>query len=181
MNHCRRRSIKLITAGTAVTLSRLPVHWTQPVVESVLLPAHAQMSPTPSAGDSLLHFSAVLSNPDGGDCGPDAREMVTVANSGAGPADLSGLAIVRIFADLTTDTIATLSGVLAAGASITVDVCDGSTAGGSAVLNNQLGGVLSLINGADVLDLISYPPSPAEGTIFNYGPNPTSTPPPRGS
>ena len=47
----RRRLIKVLAfGGVAVTARSVPESWTQPVVEQVLLPAHAQMSPGAGPG-----------------------------------------------------------------------------------------------------------------------------------
>jgi hypothetical protein len=47
-NNSRRKLIKSVlgVGGAIVTASQLPRQWTRPIVESVLLPAHAQMSQT---------------------------------------------------------------------------------------------------------------------------------------
>lgn len=45
-SHSRRAVLKKIVAGTgiAATVAALPEKWTQPVVDKVLVPAHAQTS-----------------------------------------------------------------------------------------------------------------------------------------
>lgn len=41
----RRRLMGAVAAGAVVAVKGLPERWTKPVVDSVILPAHAQMSP----------------------------------------------------------------------------------------------------------------------------------------
>jgi hypothetical protein len=41
----RRRAIKLVAGGVVVATIALPSKWTRPIVESVVVPAHAQASP----------------------------------------------------------------------------------------------------------------------------------------
>jgi hypothetical protein len=41
----RRRAIKIITIGGALATLVLPSRWTKPVIEAVVVPAHAQASP----------------------------------------------------------------------------------------------------------------------------------------
>lgn len=44
-NNNRRRALKLLLGGSVVgTAAALPTRWTRPVVEAVVLPAHAQLS-----------------------------------------------------------------------------------------------------------------------------------------
>lgn len=45
MENDRRRLLKALTlGGGAVTITKLPATWSKPVLESVMLPAHAQTS-----------------------------------------------------------------------------------------------------------------------------------------
>jgi len=62
----RRRLIKiLVGSGAAVTLARVaPERWTRPVVEAVVLPAHAQMSYVLN-GTYHAEVTAVLASNDG--------------------------------------------------------------------------------------------------------------------
>jgi len=171
--------------------------WSTPIIQSIVLPAHAQTSsattpppttlapttPAPTTtvdpGMPLLHISAVIPNPVGGDCGPDAREIVSLSNAGTAPADLTGHSINRVVTS-GAELLVSLSGVISAGQTIDYDVCQGSTAGTSARLNNMLGGVVSVTDGSGIIDIVRYPSvlnGPAEGTVVTYGATPsTGTP-----
>jgi hypothetical protein len=46
----RRRALKIVASGAVVATIALPSKWTRPVVESIVVPAHAQASPTPTTG-----------------------------------------------------------------------------------------------------------------------------------
>jgi hypothetical protein len=47
----RRRAMKVLGAGGVVAATlMLPSKWTKPVVESIIVPAHAQASAPPSTG-----------------------------------------------------------------------------------------------------------------------------------
>lgn len=173
----RRNALKQIAAASV---------WTAPVVHSIVIPAHAQTSPSPTPeepGTALLHISAILSNPVGGDCtDSSAREIVSISNAGDAPADLSGHQINRVtFAG--AETLVSLSGTISPGQTIEYDVCQGTSAGGaSARLNNTLGGIVTFTNGADFVDIVQYPPipnGPQEGTEVTYGPTPSTDVPPR--
>jgi hypothetical protein len=41
----RRRAIKIMAGGALVTTIALPSRWTRPIVESIIVPAHAAASP----------------------------------------------------------------------------------------------------------------------------------------
>ena len=41
----RRQVLKIITIGGVATTLLLPSKWTKPIVESIVVPAHAQASP----------------------------------------------------------------------------------------------------------------------------------------
>ena len=41
----RRHVLKIITIGGVATTLLLPSRWTKPIVESIVVPAHAQASP----------------------------------------------------------------------------------------------------------------------------------------
>ena len=61
----RRTLLKSIAAGSGVIISgkSLPENWTKPVVDSVLLPAHAQTSRVePSPGDTVGNFGAFVTD-----------------------------------------------------------------------------------------------------------------------
>lgn len=55
----RRNTIKVLVASGAVITGRtLPESWTKPVIDSVVLPAHAQMSPQDEESPDTTTFSA---------------------------------------------------------------------------------------------------------------------------
>jgi hypothetical protein len=69
----RRKLLKSIAAGTGVVVAgkSLPENWTKPVVDSVMLPAHAQTSPVsktcPEAGTGSTPITLIVqagANPD---------------------------------------------------------------------------------------------------------------------
>jgi|GEM_PF-3467626 len=64
-NRRRRRLLPLAAAGIVAT--GLPAHWRKPVIDSVLLPAHAQTTSGPigDPGFSLTELRTVLSVPSG--------------------------------------------------------------------------------------------------------------------
>lgn len=81
----RRRLLKVLASGSGavVGMKTLPAHWTQPVLDSVALPAHAQTSPDLS-----------LSDP----CGIDMQEtegnlVFSVSGAIVGGGDLGGIQI----------------------------------------------------------------------------------------
>ncbi|WP_457937716.1 hypothetical protein [Mesorhizobium sp. 10J20-29] len=49
-NVTRRRALKIVASGAVVATIALPSKWTRPIVESIVVPAHAQASPTPTTG-----------------------------------------------------------------------------------------------------------------------------------
>lgn len=56
-NPGRRTTLKtLLTGGGFVTLSAAPGHWVKPVVDAVVLPAHAQTSPQVAANGFAVSF-----------------------------------------------------------------------------------------------------------------------------
>ena len=62
-NESRRKLLKSIAAGSGAIVAgkSLPEKWSRPVVDSVLLPAHAQTSPTPPA-DTPPAINGVFTN-----------------------------------------------------------------------------------------------------------------------
>lgn len=136
---------------------------------------------TVTAGTPLLHISGVVSNPVGGDCGPDARELVIISNAGNATADINSFAIQRIVGFGTAELLVSLSGTLAPGASLQVDVCQGTTSGTSARLNNTLGGVVGLFDDTNTpVDLVQY--APVDNSVETnapqvFGPTPDATAP----
>jgi len=44
-NVSRRRAIKIVASGALVATIALPSKWSRPIVESIIVPAHAQASP----------------------------------------------------------------------------------------------------------------------------------------
>lgn len=177
----KRSTLKKISGVTVAV-------WAAPVVGCLVLPVHAQATVAPittplpeERGEPLLHFSSVTPNPTGDDCGPNTREFVAVTNSGTAEISVDGFTIARVLLLSGTETITTLSGVINAGETLSIDVCDGVVAGSSAVLNNQNGGILQLLDAnADVVDIVSYPSilnGPNEGTAVPYGPTPSTATP----
>jgi len=92
MKTSRRKLLKVLTAGGgAVTVTKLPTKWTAPVVESVILPAHAQTTTDevddslPSVDDSLpfMRFTGNLCS-DGPD---DQYYRITFQNDPAQSGD----------------------------------------------------------------------------------------------
>ena len=96
-NESRRKLLKSIAAGSGAIVAgkSLPEKWTKPVVESVLLPAHAQSSP-PSPT-----FSCSMSDP--GDLEISIFGLLAgpipylITNTGTGP--LTGGTITAVGAD----------------------------------------------------------------------------------
>lgn len=98
MRSCRRNLLRVLaTSGGAVTLSQLPSGWTSPVVESALLPAHAQTTgeevepDPPVVSRAPLVLSVIADDPDNGDTVLSAGDTVTItfdrdtsANGGIG-------------------------------------------------------------------------------------------------
>ena len=80
-NGSRRKLLKSIAAGSgAIVVGKsLPESWSRPIVDSVVLPAHAETSPTsPSCTfDFVLqdHFKGVLTEDTGQTC-PDGQSTV---------------------------------------------------------------------------------------------------------
>ena len=99
----RRKLLKSIAAGSGaiVTGKSLPESWSRPVVDSVMLPAHAQTSPatpvipgTPSLGYSTNQFTLVSLE-------PGVQEFfITTAH--AGFVLNNGILVVVFQADLTS-------------------------------------------------------------------------------
>ena len=46
----RRRALKIVASGAVVATIALPSKWTRPIVEAIVVPAHAQASPTTTNG-----------------------------------------------------------------------------------------------------------------------------------
>lgn len=114
-NKARRKLLKSIVAGSGAVVAgkSLPEGWTRPVVDSVMLPAHAQTSPGGGAGGG------------GGTC------LVTgdyCAGTGTGPG--AGSMVVRVSAD---GTIAVFIGNQVPG----TDSIDPTTGGSFAVVINS--------------------------------------------
>lgn len=54
----RRNTLRILAASGAVITGRtLPESWSRPVIDSVVLPAHAQMSPQDDGGPDTTQFS----------------------------------------------------------------------------------------------------------------------------
>lgn len=115
-----------------------------------------------------LVFSQILPNPIGGDTGD--TETFTLTNTSTVDIDLSQFVFGRALISGLED-IQTLSGLLGAGNSLTIP-CN---PGGAAILNNVLGGVVYISFNGDICDLIAYPPTPVEGTQYNYSLIPNTT------
>lgn len=49
-NVSRRRAIKIVASGALVATIALPSKWSRPIVESIIVPAHAQASPPLTTG-----------------------------------------------------------------------------------------------------------------------------------
>ena len=83
----RRRLLKVLAGGGAAAagLKTLPPQWTQPALESVMLPAHAQTSPQLQIDCSIDDIDE-----DGGGVG---TLTVTVSGSVSGGGDLGGIQI----------------------------------------------------------------------------------------
>lgn len=93
----RRNLLRSLGAGSsAILLSSLPDKWTRPVVDSVVLPAHGQMSPTTCSAGSITSTNndenvvilfdgesncslTLVAGADGGDSG-DPDEMLLIDN-----------------------------------------------------------------------------------------------------
>lgn len=179
----RRKLIKGLT-GAGIVGGSLPLLWSEPVVKSVILPAHAATTVPVLEEVRLLYISGILSNPEGDDCGSDARELVSITNGGNMAVDLTGYEIYRVLFLSGPELLVSLSGSIAVGETIDVDVCQGTTAGDSAVLNNGSGGLVAFTGPDGPIDLVSYPSQPngpGEGTVFPYGPTPSPDLPPRTS
>jgi hypothetical protein len=63
----RRQLLKaLVAAGGAAAVASLPDAWTPPMIEVGTIPAHAQVSPTPTANPPLGIQTCTIVNPDTG-------------------------------------------------------------------------------------------------------------------
>lgn len=52
-NVSRRRAIKIVASGALVATIALPSKWSRPIVESIIVPAHAQASPPQTTGTTV--------------------------------------------------------------------------------------------------------------------------------
>ena len=114
-----------------------------------------------------LAFTGLNPNPTGGDTGDN--ETFTITNVSGNNIDLSQFTFGR-FLISGQDPIYQLSGILNPGNSITLP----SNPSGPSVLNNVLGGVLFLAVNNDIYDVIAYPPTPIDDTLYNYAPVPNN-------
>ena len=60
----RRKLLKSIAAGSGAVIAgkNLPESWSQPIVDSVMLPTHAQTSPGQYTSGGLINLSSVQSD-----------------------------------------------------------------------------------------------------------------------
>lgn len=86
----RRRLLKVLASGSGavVGMKTLPAHWTQPVLDTVALPAHAQTSPE---GLSLTCSIDNIQSDNGFPATPTL--VVTVSGAVVGNGDPSGIQI----------------------------------------------------------------------------------------
>ena len=80
----RRKLLKSIAAGSGVIVAgkSLPESWSRPVVDSVMLPAHAQTSPPPpAAGCGTLTITNIIRTPPGGGATPVDIQCGDTVNS----------------------------------------------------------------------------------------------------
>lgn len=85
MQTSKRKSLKKIAKSGAVLggISLMPAKWTKPVIDSILIPAHAQTSPEAtgcSADDVVGIWDFVISN----DNGPADNVVLTFDSGGTG-------------------------------------------------------------------------------------------------
>ena len=55
-NPDRRHVLKVITIGGVATALLLPSRWTKPIIESIVVPAHAQASPRGTTTSTTTTF-----------------------------------------------------------------------------------------------------------------------------
>ena len=55
----RRRALKIVAGGAVVATIALPSKWMRPVVESIIVPAHAQASAAPTTGTGTT-FTTII-------------------------------------------------------------------------------------------------------------------------
>lgn len=76
----RRRLLGALTVGGGVLTARiLPDHWIRPVVDSVLLPAHAQTSPDADDDSDGFRFSCRVPDPGTIEVGGFADIVMTIS------------------------------------------------------------------------------------------------------
>ncbi len=66
----RRQAVKIITVGGVAATLLLPTKWTKPVIESVVVPAHAQASPFGGFGKGFPGHGSTTRPPPNGTIGP---------------------------------------------------------------------------------------------------------------
>jgi hypothetical protein len=92
----RRSTIKILAVGGAVVLERsVPQFWKKPVIDSVMLPAHAQMSPQGESPPETTPFSESLTLPLEDDSGNVAINF-SFSVTGFTPAGDGTLTVVTI-------------------------------------------------------------------------------------
>ncbi len=164
-NRGRTNARRQLLANALAVSAVVPTlwHWRKPVVESVLLPAHAQTSETPSTtlGSAGL-FAAVVENriPSGGVPEPAIAELSFVGCT-AGPATFSAAANLSpsgslnlgsiTVANVVPGTVYTLTvapAVVAPVAAVDTITTTASGAGGTASSTASPGDVASILMGS---------------------------------
>ena len=125
-NESRRKLLKSIAAGSGAVVAgkSLPENWVRPVVDSVVLPAHAQTSPPELTYSCSVVGPATIDTGIIGAAGPFGYE---VTNTGTGPLSGGTMNIVGTAGINFTADDPTISDPLAPGENFLVSLTEIST------------------------------------------------------
>lgn len=178
-NENRRNLLKSIAAGSGVIVAgkSLPESWSRPVVDSVMLPAHAQTSPPPPPPTGNTYATTIAA----GQTPPGAIGVTT----------LGGVADITIWFEITAGvdlSVFQVSGVPIGPTSFTnmvltsqscgfVDICPVSCVAANGVVSGQFeltlegGPSLGIIDySAPIAPYIPIPPADcSNGAVINTG------------
>ena len=80
----RRRALTHVVGGSIVSVAALPDSWVRPIIDTVVLPAHAQTSPGTPAGGSSSSGSSGGSNSSSSGSGSGSGSNSSSSGSGSG-------------------------------------------------------------------------------------------------